>query len=197
MKGIIYYAPTAQRAKHVSHSNVGAEHCSALIDQRDRLRFSGLDALGRKTTLSLRYVTSRKGVRESHLAEGGTACGGVGALRRRFVSDFIRRAQRCCCPYPTETCFQKGLSLCRNSRKACFAFKCLVRCITHSASGRFFALRFLSVLRSIRFTACSWLFNFRPGFGRAGRRGLRRTGSLLRLPRAGRGEPWYPNYRFS
>ena len=70
MKGIIYYAPTAQRAKHVSHSNVGAEHCSALIDQRDRLRFSGLDALGRKTTLSLRYVTSRKGVRESHLAVG-------------------------------------------------------------------------------------------------------------------------------
>ena len=98
MKGIIYYAPTAQRAKHVSHSNVGAEHCSALIDQRDRLRFSGLDALGRKTTLSLRYVTSRKGVRESHLAEGGTACGGVGALRRRFVSDFIRRAQHADAP---------------------------------------------------------------------------------------------------
>jgi len=187
MKGIIYYAPTAQRAKHVSHSNVGAEHCSALIDQRDKTL--GHCDCPAEPGAGLRVVESHDAELAHEVELAAVVFGELAACRSSGKLQ--------CYAYPTETCFQKGLSLCRNSRKACFAFKCLVRCITHSASGRFFALRFLSVLRSIRFTACSWLFNFRPGFGRAGRRGLRRTGSLLRLPRAGRGEPWYPNYRFS
>jgi len=83
-------APTARRAKTVSHSNVGAEHCSALIDQRDRLRFSGLDAPGAKND-SVPFISH---VESRGFRTAGLSCFALMCFIRDVICIWLRDAER-------------------------------------------------------------------------------------------------------
>ena len=101
----------------IFQSNVGAEHCSALIDQRDRLRFSGLDAPEAKND----SVPAFYGLAELFATGNREQC--------RISSE----GHNILFPYSTNTAFTKGF---RKSRVGVFAqrnFRVLPLCASCGA----------------------------------------------------------------
>ena len=91
--------------------NVGAEHCSALIDQRNRLRFSGLDAPGAKNDSVPAFY---------ELPE-------LFAIGNREQCRISSEGHNILFPYITKNCFQKGLLQVegRPSRRSALSFPSL------------------------------------------------------------------------